>query len=179
MNRRKTKRGGQREGAGRPAETGATRRESLRVLVTRREKAALIKLAGGRGRLSALLRRAPRDLARERAAADATRRRTNRGTASAVTPAIDAACAARIATRLGLPATATQDEIAAAVNAVTAERAVTRYKLDKIAKYADDLDAHGGPEDGGSYMYLAVAKSLQDILKDSASSEGHPVTGTE
>ena len=147
------------------------------MLVTRREKAALIKLAGGPGRVSALLRRAPRDLARASAAADPTRRSASQGTAPTVPPAIDAAGVARIATGLGLPATATQDEIAAAVDTVVAESAVTRHKLREISRYADDLNAHGGPEDGGGYVYLAVAKSLQAILDDPISSEDDPVTG--
>jgi len=62
--------GGVREGAGRPAEAGIKREESVRVLVTPEEKAALIERAGGKGRLSALLRRAPGDLARWRDVAD-------------------------------------------------------------------------------------------------------------
>lgn len=62
--------GGAREGAGRPAEAGVARAESLRVLVTTEEKAALIELAGGRGKLSALLRRAPGDAARWREVAE-------------------------------------------------------------------------------------------------------------
>ena len=142
------------------------------MLVTPKEKAALIKLAGGPGRVSALLRRAPRDLARWRPLTNATRRRANRGTATTeldtarVTSALDTACAMRMATRLGLPATATQDEIAEAVNAMAAEKDVTCHKLGEIAKYADDLDAHGGPEDGGSYVYLAVAKALRDLVRD-------------
>jgi hypothetical protein len=49
---------------------------------------------------------------------------------------------------------------------VRAARDITCRKLGQIAKYADDLDANGGPEDGGSYVYLEVAKALRNILKD-------------
>ena len=153
---RKPKRGGKREGAGRPTEAGIVRNESIRVLVTPREKAALIKLAGGPGRVSALLRRTPRDLARWRAVADVPRHRPDLNTAST----------ARITARLGLPLTATQDEIAAAVETMAAERDVAHHRLGEIAKYANDLDARSGPEDGGSYVHLAVARELQDIISD-------------
>lgn len=76
-----------------------------------------------------------------------------------------ASYAARIAAPLGLPATATQDEIAEAVDMVVTERDVARRKLGQIAKYADDLDTNGGPEDSGSgsYVYLAVTKAPQNI----------------
>ena len=58
--------GGTRPGAGRPAEAGVAREESLRVLVTPAEKAALVAAAGGPGRLSAMLRHAPEEAARWR-----------------------------------------------------------------------------------------------------------------
>lgn len=51
-------------------------------------------------------------------------------------------------------------------HSIRIERDALRRKLGQIAKYADDLDANGGPEDGGSYAYLAVAKALRGILED-------------
>lgn len=55
-----------REGAGRPAEAGARRDDGIRVPVTAGEKAALVELAGGRGHVADLLRRAPARLERWR-----------------------------------------------------------------------------------------------------------------
>lgn len=55
-----------REGAGRPAEAGARRDDGIRVPVTAGEKAALVELAGGKGHVADLLRRAPARLERWR-----------------------------------------------------------------------------------------------------------------